>query len=90
LCFYPRDLLSPLVCFSLDPRDSLTPGACLSRSLASPGLAPTPGTRPSPSPALVSPTGTPGAPLRTYPRPASVSYASRYSQCSVFMHGELT
>ncbi|KAG6883580.1 hypothetical protein C0993_005341, partial [Termitomyces sp. T159_Od127] len=67
--------------------DSLAPGARSSRSLASPGLVPTPGTRLSPSPALVSPTGTPGTPLRTFPRPALVSYASRYSRCSVFMHG---
>ncbi|KAG6874977.1 hypothetical protein C0993_010728, partial [Termitomyces sp. T159_Od127] len=63
--------------------DSLAPGAHSSRSLAPPGLAPTPGTRPSPSPALVSPTGTPGTLPRTLPRPASVSYASRYSRCSV-------
>ncbi|KAG6867856.1 hypothetical protein C0993_010206, partial [Termitomyces sp. T159_Od127] len=82
------DSLSPLVRFSLDPRDSLAPGARLSRSFAPPGLAPTPGTHLSPSPALVSPTGTPGTPLRTFPRPASVSYASRYSRCSVFVHGE--
>ncbi|KAG6874670.1 hypothetical protein C0993_012662, partial [Termitomyces sp. T159_Od127] len=88
LCFYPRDSLSPLICFSLDPRDSLAPGTRLSRSLASPGLAPTPGTHLSPSLALVSPTGTPGTPLRTLPCPASVSYTSRYSRCSVFVHGE--
>ncbi|KAG6875511.1 hypothetical protein C0993_008871, partial [Termitomyces sp. T159_Od127] len=88
LCFYPRDSLSPFDCFSLDPRDSLAPGARSSRSLASPGLAPTPGTHLSPSPALVSPTGTPGTPLRTLPRPASVSYALRYYRYSVFVHGE--
>ncbi|KAG6892423.1 hypothetical protein C0993_003866, partial [Termitomyces sp. T159_Od127] len=88
LCVYPRDSLSPLDCFSLDPRDSLAPGARSSRSLASPGLAPTPGTHPSPSPALVSPTGTPSTLPHTFPRPASVSYASRYSRCSVFVHGE--
>ncbi|KAG6881466.1 hypothetical protein C0993_001368, partial [Termitomyces sp. T159_Od127] len=68
--------------------DSLAPGARSSCSLASPGLAPTPGTRSSPSPAPVSPTGTPSTLPRTLPRPASVSYASRYSRCSVFVHGE--
>ncbi|KAG6882348.1 hypothetical protein C0993_010972, partial [Termitomyces sp. T159_Od127] len=82
------DSLSPLVCFSLDPRDSLAPGARSSRSLAPPGLTPTPGTRLSPSPAPVSPTGTPGTLPRTLPRPASASYASRCSRCSVFVHGE--
>ncbi|KAG6859889.1 hypothetical protein C0993_003339, partial [Termitomyces sp. T159_Od127] len=82
------DSLRPLVCFSLDPRDLLAPGARSSRSLVPPGLAPTPGTCPSPSPALVSTTGTPSTLPRTLPRPASVSYASRYSQCSVFVHGE--
>ncbi|KAG6880825.1 hypothetical protein C0993_004185, partial [Termitomyces sp. T159_Od127] len=68
--------------------DSLAPGARSSHSLASPGLAPTPGTRPSPSPAPVSSTGTPGTLSRTLPRPALVSYASRCSRCSVFVHGE--
>ncbi|KAG6867642.1 hypothetical protein C0993_000173, partial [Termitomyces sp. T159_Od127] len=48
LCFHPRDSLSPLDYFSLDPQDSLAPGTRLSHSLAPPGLAPTPGTRLSP------------------------------------------
>ncbi|KAG6867554.1 hypothetical protein C0993_001300, partial [Termitomyces sp. T159_Od127] len=68
--------------------DSLAPGTRSSRSLTSPGLAPAPGTRPSPSPALVLPTGTPGTLPRTPPHPALVSYTSRYSRCSVFVHGE--
>ncbi|KAG6870267.1 hypothetical protein C0993_004881, partial [Termitomyces sp. T159_Od127] len=63
--------------------DLLAPGARSSCSPAPPGLAPTPGTRPFPSPALVSPTGTPGTLPRILPRPASVSYASHYSRCSV-------
>ncbi|KAG6894695.1 hypothetical protein C0993_010976, partial [Termitomyces sp. T159_Od127] len=49
--------------------DSLATGARLPHPLAPPGLVPTPGTRPPPSPALVSLTGATGPLPRTAPAP---------------------
>ncbi|KAG6863737.1 hypothetical protein C0993_010508, partial [Termitomyces sp. T159_Od127] len=56
-CFHPRDSTSD---FLLIPGTRSLTGARSSHSLAPPGLAPTPGPRPSPSPALISPTGATG------------------------------
>ncbi|KAG6870696.1 hypothetical protein C0993_004230, partial [Termitomyces sp. T159_Od127] len=69
LCFYPRDSLSPLDCFPFDPRDSLAPGARLSRSPAPPGLAPTPGTHPFPSRHLSRPPAPPAPFHAPFPAP---------------------
>ncbi|KAG6873302.1 hypothetical protein C0993_001517, partial [Termitomyces sp. T159_Od127] len=74
---------------SLAHRRSLVSLSCTSGTRTNPRHSSftLPGTRPSPSLALVSPTGATGTLPRTLPRPASVSYASRSSRCSVFVHG---
>ncbi|KAG6863612.1 hypothetical protein C0993_010868, partial [Termitomyces sp. T159_Od127] len=63
------DLLSPRSCYLLIPGTRSLTGACSSHPLVLPGLAPTPGTRPPPSPAPAPLAGTTGTPPHTAPAP---------------------
>ncbi|KAG6873589.1 hypothetical protein C0993_001204, partial [Termitomyces sp. T159_Od127] len=63
------DSLSPRACYLLIPGTRSLTGAHSSHPLVPPGLAPTPGTHPPPSPALAPLAGATSAPPHTAPAP---------------------